>query len=257
MNRIRVIPVLLLKNGGLVKTIKFKKPNYIGDPINAVKIFNEKEVDELVFLDIEATKLHNEPNYKIIEEIASECFMPLAYGGGIKNIDQIKKIFNIGVEKIIINSVGYKNPDLITKAANIFGNQSIVVSVDVKKDFFGKYRCFSNSGKTKVRQNMHDYLKMLENRGAGELILTSIEKEGTFGGYDIDLLKKVSHAVNIPVVANGGAKNIDDFINAVINGGASAVAAGSMFVYKSTNKGVLINYPSQNELIEKLFNKIS
>ncbi|MCD4795129.1 MAG: AglZ/HisF2 family acetamidino modification protein [Bacteroidales bacterium] len=257
MKRIRVIPVLLLQKGGLVKTIKFKKPNYIGDPVNAVKIFNEKEIDELVFLDIEATNLKKEPNYQIIEEIASECFMPLGYGGGIKNIDQIKRIFSIGVEKIIINSSAGNKPILITEAAKIYGNQSIVASVDVKKDLFGKYVCYTNSGKRKVKQKLTDFVKTIENHGAGEIILTTIDKEGTFSGYDIDLIKLVSDNVSIPVVANGGASNIDDFAKAVIIGGASAVSAGSMFVYKSKNRGVLINYPSQKHLKEFIFEKIS
>ena len=257
MKRIRVIPVLLLQNGGLVKTIKFKKPNYIGDPINAVKIFNEKEVDELVFLDIEATKLGKEPDYNKIEEIASECFMPLGYGGGIQNIEQVKRIIGIGVEKVILNSSVTQNPELISKIAKIYGNQCAVVSVDVRKDMFGKYICYINSGKNKIKQKIIDFVKFLENEGAGEIILTSIDREGTFKGYDIDLIKKVSENVNIPVVANGGASKIEDFTNAIKNGGASAVAAGSFFVYKSKNRGVLINYPSQKELKEKVFEKIS
>ncbi len=255
MQRIRVIPVLLLQNGGLVKTIKFKKPNYIGDPINAVKIFNDKEVDELVFLDIEATKLQKEPNYTIIEEIASECFMPLAYGGGIKNIEQIKRIISIGVEKVIINSAIISNSQLITKAAKIYGNQSIVASVDVKKDLLGRYACYTHSGKTKVKQKLVDYLKYIESLGAGEIILSSIDNEGTFKGYDVELIKMVANTVNIPVVANGGAFDVNNFTKAVKNG-VSAVAAGSLFVYKSKNRGVLINYPSQKELKEKLFEKI-
>jgi len=256
MKRVRVIPVLLLQNNGLVKTVKFKKPNYIGDPINAVKIFNEKEVDELVFLDIDATKLNIEPDYNKIEEIASECFMPLAYGGGIKTIDQIKRIFNIGVEKMILNSILCANPSLITDAAKIYGNQSIVASVDVKKDIFGKYSAYSNSGKNKIKFKLLNFIQDLKNAGAGEIILTSIDKEGTFSGYDIELIKQVSGSVNIPVVANGGASGFMDFTNAVINGGASAVAAGSVFIYKSKNRGVLINYPSQKELKEGIFDKI-
>lgn len=256
MKRIRVIPVLLLQNNGLVKTVNFKNHTYIGDPINAVKIFNEKEVDELAFIDIEATVKQKEPDYTKIEEIASECFMPLAYGGGIKNIEQIKRIFSIGVEKVIVNSSAALNSDLISHAANIYGNQSIVVSVDVKKDFFGKYNCFINSGRTKVKQRLHEYLKMLEEKGAGEIILTSIDSEGTFKGYDIELIKIVSQSVNIPIVANGGANSVDNFADAIINGGASAVAAGSLFVYKSLNRGVLINYPSQIELKNKIFQKI-
>jgi cyclase len=256
MNRIRVIPVLLLQNKGLVKTINFKNPTYIGDPINAVKIFNEKEVDELVFLDIEATTKNQEPNYNTIEEISSECFMPLAYGGGIKNIEQIKKIFDIGVEKVIINSAAAKNPKLISEAAKIYGNQSIVVSVDVKKDLFGRYNCFINSGNQKVKFEPAEYLKLLEESGAGEIILTSINKEGTFKGFDIELIKKLTHEVNIPIVANGGAGSIDDFVKAIIEGGASAVAAGSFFVYKGETRGILINYPEQNELKEKFLSKI-
>lgn len=256
MKRIRVIPILLLKNGGLVKTVKFKKPNYIGDPINAMKIFNDKEVDELAFIDIEATKLNKEPDYIKIEEIASECFMPLAYGGGIKTLEQIKKIFSIGVEKVIINSSLVTNQSLITEAAKIYGNQSVAASVDIKKGTFGKYACYSHSGKIKIKNKLIDYVKQIENIGAGEILLTSIDKEGTFSGYDLELIKIVSDNVNIPVVANGGASEMSDFKLAVENG-ASAVAAGSMFVYKSQNRGVLINYPSQKELKTEFFNKIS
>ncbi len=256
MKRIRIIPVLLLQNGGLVKTINFKKPNYIGDPINAVKIFNEKEVDELIFIDIDATKQRKEPDYNKIEEIASECFMPLGYGGGIKNIEQVKKIIGIGVEKVILNSSVAVNPKLIGKVAKIYGSQCAVVSIDVKKDIFGKYICYTSSGKNKIKQNIIDYVKLVENEGAGEIILTSIDREGTFKGYDINLIKKVSESVNIPVVSNGGAYTITDFTNAIKEGGASAVSAGSFFVYKSKNKGILINYPSQKELREFVFEKI-
>ncbi|MCF6365351.1 MAG: AglZ/HisF2 family acetamidino modification protein [Bacteroidales bacterium] len=257
MKRIRVIPVLLLQNGGLVKTVKFKKPNYIGDPINAVKIFNEKEVDELIFLDIEATKLGKEPDYNKIDEIASECFMPLGYGGGIRNLEQVKRIIGIGVEKVILNSSAVSNPKLIGEIAKIYGNQCSVVSIDVKKDMFGKHICYTTSGKNKVKQKIIDFVKFAENEGAGEIIITSIDREGTFKGYDIDLIKKVSENVNIPVVANGGASKVEDFTDAILNGGASAVSAGSLFVYKSANRGVLINYPSPQELKELVFKKIS
>lgn len=255
MKRIRVIPILLLQAGGLVKTVGFKKPNYIGDPINAVKIFNEKEVDELAFIDIEASIKNTEPDYLKIEEIASECFMPLAYGGGIKNIEQVKKIINIGVEKIIVNSAIISNPEIITQTAQIYGSQSVVASVDVKKNLFGKYVCYTHSGKTKIKQKLTAYLKQIEQLGAGEIILTSIDKEGTFSGYDIELIRKAAETVSVPVVANGGASCIEDFTKAV-QAGASAIAAGSFFVYKSKNKGVLINYPAQKELKEKLFEKI-
>jgi cyclase len=257
MKRIRVIPVLQLKGEGLYKTVKFRSPRYIGDPINAVKIFNEKEVDELAFIDIEATITNKEPNYNKIEEIASECFMPLAYGGGIKNIEQAKKIFSIGIEKIIINTAAYTNTKLIEQIAKIYGNQSVVVAIDVKKDFFGKKRPFIKSASEKIKTEVHKWAKTLENAGSGEIILTSVDHDGTFKGYDIDLIKKVSETVSIPVVANGGASKIEDFKMAIIDGGASAVAAGSLFVYKSQNRGILINYPSQKELKEKIFEKLS
>ncbi len=256
MKRIRVIPILLLQNNGLVKTVRFKNPTYIGDPINAVKIFNEKEVDELAFIDIEATVKQKEPDYAKIEEIASECFMPLAYGGGIRNLEQIKRIIGIGVEKVILNTSLATNIGLISEAAKVFGNQSVVASVDVRKDLFGRNACYTHSGKNKVKEKLSDFVKTIEAAGAGELILTSIDREGTFGGYDIDLLRSVCSLVKIPVVANGGASKIEDFANAMTHGGASAVAAGSLFVYKSENRGVLISYPSQKDLKEKLFDKI-
>jgi len=256
MKRIRVIPVLLLQNNGLVKTVKFKHPTYIGDPINAVKIFNEKEVDELAFIDIEATVKNKEPDYTKIEEIASECFMPLAYGGGILNLEQIKRIFAIGVEKVILNSSIISNRNLISEAARIFGNQSIVASVDVRKNLFGKYDCYIKSGKNKINEKLISFVRQIQELGAGEIVLTSIDREGTFKGYDLELIKQVTEHISIPVIANGGASCVEDFEKAVNLGGASAVAAGSLFVYKSENRGVLINYPSQNELKEKLFSKI-
>ncbi len=245
------------QGGGLVKTVQFRTPKYIGDPINAVKIFNEKEVDELAFIDIEATRLGKEPDYNKIDGIASECFMPMAYGGGIKTLEQIKRIFDIGVEKVIINTSAYQNPKLLTEAASIYGKQSIVVSIDIKKNLFGKYRVYINSGRFLVNENPVDYAKRMENAGAGELIITSIKHEGCFTGYDIDLLKSITSAVRIPVVANGGASKVEDTLDAVLLGGAAAVAAGSLFVFKSENRGVLINYPTQKELTEKVYQKIN
>ncbi len=256
MKRIRVIPVLQVQNGGLVKTIKFKKPQYIGDPVNAVKIFNEKEVDELVLLDIEATKLNKEPNFYLIEEVASECFMPLAYGGGIKNIKQVKKIIGLGVEKVILNTAAYTNPKLINEIAEIYGSQCAVVAIDVKKNIFGNYQACIYSGKKKIKEAVIDYAKRLERLGAGEIILSSIDRDGTFRGYDFELIKKVSQEVQIPLVANGGAFDTDNFYKAVVSG-ASAGSAGSMFVFKSENRGVLINYPSQKELEKSVFEKLS
>jgi imidazole glycerol-phosphate synthase subunit HisF len=255
LRRIRVIPVLLMKNGGLVKTIRFKHPTYIGDPINAVKIFNEKEVDEIVLLDIDATLQNREPDYDKIKEICSEAFMPFAYGGGIKNIDQVKRLFQNGIEKVIFNTEVFLNPQILEKAATIFGNQSIVVSIDVKKDFFGKYKVFVKSGKHNTKYNPLEYAKKVEDFGSGEIFLTSIGHEGTYKGYDIELIKAVSHSVTIPVIAHGGANSIMNFLTA-IEAGASAVAAGSIFVYKGVEKGILISYPNQEELKINLFNKL-
>jgi cyclase len=256
MKRIRVIPVLLIKNGGLVKSVKFKNHNYIGDPINAVKIFNEKEVDEIVILDIDASKHNREPNIQIIEEIASEAFMPVAYGGGITTVDQVKAIIYAGAEKVIINTSALKNPELIGQSARIAGNQSIVVSVDVKKNLFGKYRVYSETVNSASKIDLFEYLKKMENLGAGEIFINSVDLDGTYKGYDIELLRQSSELLDIPVIACGGARNIEDFRMAVSEGKASAVAAGSMFVYHGNLKAVLINYPEQQRLIEKFYSKI-
>jgi len=252
LRRIRVIPVLLLQNGGLVKTIRFKKPNYIGDPINAVRIFNDKEVDELVILDISVTQNKREPNFEHLEEIVSEAFMPLGYGGGVKTLDHIKKAFNCGIEKVIINTSASENQKLLSEAASIYGSQSIVASVDVGVDWLGKKGIYTKNGKKKVANSVTAYCKMLQEAGAGEIILTSIHREGTFRGYDTELINEVCHQVHIPVVANGGARHTKDF-KAAIDAGASAVAAGSRFVYTGRENGILINYPTQKELIENLF----
>ena len=255
MRRVRVIPVLTLQNEKLVKTVRFKKPNYIGDPINAVKIFNDKEVDEIVILDISATKEKRTPNYNRIEEIASEAFMPLAYGGGINHFDQIKELFKLGIEKVIINSAIENNINLIKQTAERYGSQSVIVAIDVKKPIIGKLSAYKNGGSTKVKSALLDYLKQIELAGAGEIFLTAIDRDGTFNDYDFDLIKLISSKCSIPVVSCGGANSIQSFVNAV-KSGASAVAAGSLFVYSSASKGVLINYPNQSELQKDLFNKI-
>lgn len=255
MQRIRVIPILLLTAKGLVKTQQFKNPIYIGDPINAIKIFNEKEVDELIVLDIDASKEKREPHFEIIKNLASECFMPLAYGGGISNLEQVRKLFNLGIEKVSINTSGLNNPNLISIISREFGSQSVTVSVDIKKNIFGKYFVYNPYIK-KSSLNPILWAKMVEDLGAGELLITSISHEGTGKGYDINLIKNISQSVNIPVIANGGASTITHFYEGVKNGGASAVAAGSMFVFKGNIKGILINYPSQNELNQQLFSKL-
>lgn len=246
--------MLLLKNGGLVKTTHFKNPVYVGDPINAVKIFNEKEVDELILLDITATNEKREPNYKKIEEIVSEAFMPIGYGGGINKLEQIEKLFKLGIEKIILNSVAHSNPNLIKQAAQIFGNQSIVVAIDVKKDLLSKHRIFTHSGGKAENIELISFLNMAENYGAGEILINSIDRDGTMKGYDVALIGKVSKNVSIPVIACGGAGNTSDF-SAAIKTGASAVSAGSLFVFQGAFKAVLISYPKYSDL-EKVLNSI-
>lgn len=250
----RTIPCLLLRNKGLVKTEKFKNDTYIGDPLNAVKIFNEKEVDELIFLDIDATKRKKGPSYSLIEDIANECFMPFCYGGGISTIEQIEKIISSGAEKVAINTAAYLYPDLITEAAAIYGSSTIVVSIDVKKDFFGKQRVFVSSGRKNTKLDPVSYAKKMEVLGAGEIMLNSIDKDGTMNGYDLQLLQAVSKEVSIPVIACGGAGKIEHFGEAIKQGKASAAAAGSFFIYQGVRKAVLISYPSQEEL-KKAYNK--
>lgn len=250
MQRIRVIPVLLLKGQGLYKTVKFKDAKYLGDPINAVKIFNDKEVDELCFLDITATNEGKEPNYKAISEIASECFMPLSYGGGITNVEQARKLFNIGVEKIILNSSVHTNPNLVQELSAHYGAQSIVVCIDVKKSFFGKYEVYSHSGKKNTGKDPLQFALEVQKLGAGELIVNSIDRDGTMSGYDIELISKIASKLEIPVVACGGASCLNDFTKVVNEGQANAVAAGSLFVFHGKHRAVLISYPSSKELKE-------
>ncbi len=239
----RVIPCLLLSHGKLVKTVQFQNPNYIGDPVNAVKIYNEKEVDELIILDIAATKEGINPSFEMVKKIADECFMPLCYGGGIRTLEDIEFLLKIGVEKVAINTYAYKNPLFVEKASKMFGAQSIIVSIDVNKFVYIK------GGTESTFLDPIDYAKRVENAGAGEILLTSISKDGTMSGYDLDLISRVSKAVKIPVIACGGAGKIQDFLEAVKRG-ASACAAGSLFVYHGRNKAVLINFPSREELKE-------
>lgn len=239
----RIIPVLLVSNGKLVKTTQFKKENYIGDPINAVKIFNEKYVDEISILDISASREGKEPDYSLIERISNEAFMPFAYGGGITDVSEVKKILRMGVEKVVIGSAAFFNKSLITQAVESFGSQSIVVSVDVKSSFLGKRNVFVKNGKKNTRCSPVDYVKRIEALGAGEIILNNIDREGTYKGFDINLIKEITQAVRIPVIAVGGANSAEDLLRAIKHGGASASAAGSLFIYYGANKAVLINYP--------------
>jgi cyclase len=248
MNKTRVIPVLLLRGRGLVKTNKFKNSTYIGDPINSVRIFNEKEVDELVFLDIDASREKRGPDFDLLEDIASEAFMPMAYGGGISSIDQIRRIFALGFEKVIINSAAYSGEALVRQASGTFGAQSIVGCVDVKRTLLGRYELYSHSGKSRQPVNLLDHIRALEQQGVGEIIVNAVDRDGTQAGYDLKMIREVSSAVQLPVVACGGAGNLDDMVAAVNVGGATAVAAGSLFVFVGPHRAVLINYPPRAEL---------
>ncbi|NUM50614.1 MAG: imidazole glycerol phosphate synthase subunit HisF [Flavobacteriales bacterium] len=254
MFRPRIIPVLLLKNKGLVKTINFKSPTYIGDPINAVKIFNDMRSDELVFLDITASVENRLPLPEIISNISDEAYMPFAVGGGIKSINDVKAMIGAGAEKVVINSAAVTNPELISQVAELFGRQSIIVSIDVKKNLFGKQKVYTHSGTKQTALNPIEHAIEMEKRGAGEILINSIDKEGCMTGYDIDLIKKITSVVKIPVIAVGGAGNLEHIKQAVTEGGASAAAAGSLFVYHGPLKGVLINYPEQ-KVLQNLFVK--
>lgn len=255
MKRVRVIPALLIQKGGLVKSVKFKDHKYVGDPINAVKIFNEKEVDEIVILDISATAEKRGPDIQQIKELASEAFMPMGYGGGITKLEEIKELITAGVEKVIINTSAFNNPNLISEGAKYTGSQSIVVSIDVKKNIWGKYKVYVQNGTKNTNLDPVLIAKQMENAGAGELLLNAIDRDGTFSGYDTELIKLMSSEINIPLVAIGGGAAVEDFAKA-IESGASAVSAGSMFVFQRPHRAVLISYPKQQELKEKLFTKL-
>ena len=255
MKRVRIIPVLLLQKGGLVKSVQFKNHKYVGDPINAVKIFNEKEVDEIVILDISATAEKRPPDIQKIQEIASEAFMPVAYGGGITTIEEIEELISRGVEKVVLNFSAYNKVTLITHAALRIGSQSVVGSIDVRKNWLGKYRVYLQNGNRRTDLDPVTFAKQLQHAGAGEILLNSIENDGTFNGYDLDLVHEVSSKIHIPVVAVGGAGSVEDFSKAIENG-ASAVAAGSLFVFQRPHRAVLISYPTQKELREKVYSHL-
>jgi cyclase len=248
MLRTRIIPALLLRDDAIVKTVQFKKPGYIGDPINTVRIFNELEVDELCFLDITATNEKRQPNLKVLSEIANECFMPLGYGGGLTDFENVKAIFSIGFEKVVLNTVMHSKPTFITQVAEHFGNQAVVASIDVRKNLFGKYEVWSHAGKTNTKKNPVAWAEEVEKLGAGEILLTSIDREGTWSGFDLELIKKVTDAVSVPVIAHGGAGNLEHIGQVVKDGHASAVALGSMVVYQQKGMGVLVNFPDTEKL---------
>jgi cyclase len=240
----------------MVKTIRFKNPRYLGDPINAVRIFNEKMVDELILLDIEATA-KGRVDFQWLGDIVSEAFMPIAYGGGIASVAQCADLFKCGVEKVVINTAGYERPQLIADLTERFGSQSVVMSIDVRRNLWKRNKAYIKGGRKETKFGPVDLARKSEDLGAGEIFLTSIEREGTFSGYDIELLHAVCNSVGVPVVANGGAGSMKDFERAVTDGGCSAVAAGSMFVFAARGEGVLINYPSESELQERFWSRIA
>ena len=253
MNRIRVIPTLLLDNDGLYKTTKFNKPIYVGDPINALRIFNSKEVDELILLDFSATKEKRAPNFDYIKEIATEAFMPIGYGGGIFELKHIEKLFKIGIEKIILNSVAFTNENILKDAIKIFGSQSIVVSIDYKQDLFGNNTIYTHSGKFKQKIDLLTASKRFQNLGVGELMINSIDRDGTLSGYDLKTINLISNELLIPLIASGGAGDIIHLAEGV-KSGASAVAAGSMFIFQGIHKAVLLSYITSDEIIN--YNKL-
>lgn len=255
MRRIRIIPTLIFQNQKLVKTVRFRNPGYLGDPINVLKIFNDKEVDEIVVLDINATRDSKPPDLDYIKLIAGECFMPVAYGGGVFTLRQGMEIFECGIEKLILGLQAHRNPNLITQIAKETGSQSIVVSIDCKKDWLGRSRVYVKNGTINTGFSPMEYAKKMEAFGAGELLLQNIDREGTLQGYDTNLIEEVCNSVSIPVIASGGASSLADFFTA-IQCGASAAAAGHMFVYQGPHKAVLINYPTPIELKTQIYDRL-
>jgi imidazole glycerol-phosphate synthase subunit HisF len=238
----------MLRDGGLVKTRAFRNGVYVGDPINAIRIFNDKEVDELVLLDIGATRDKRAPDFDLIAEIAGECFMPLAYGGGVSKLEHIHRLLRLGVEKVVINTAIHTDPALVREAVAIFGSQAIIASIDVKRKLLGRREVLIASGTQGTGCDPLAYALEVQKLGVGEILLTSIDNEGSMAGYDLPLLQEVSKAIGIPVIASGGAGSIEHFRQAVQQGGVSAVSAGSMFVFYGKHRAVLISYPDYSAL---------
>lgn len=247
----RVIPALLLRNDSLVKTLRFKEPKYVGDPINAIRIFNEKEVDELMVLDISASKVRRAPNYALIEQFASECFMPLTYGGGVRTLAQARQLFSLGVEKVCVQTAALENPEFITELVNQFGSQSVMVSVDVKKNWLGKPKLYHSATGKMLNDGWLDIIRKYVSKGAGEILLNAVDKDGTLTCPDLSLIQKASGSVDVPLIALGGVSSLSH-IRACMDAGASAVAAGAFFVLHGPHRAVLITYPKYKDL-EKLF----
>lgn len=250
MLRNRIIPILLLHNNGLYKTQNFnlKSATYIGDPVNAIKIFNEKEVDELVILDVDCSKKNTSPNLELIQKMVSECFMPISYGGGVKSVQQAKNIINLGVEKIVLNSALITNPDIIYELSSSFGSQSIVASIDVKKSFFGGYNVFDSSQNRTTKIDILNHIENLQFKGVGEILITSVDTEGTLKGYDWGLMQHLKGKIKVPYVINGGASKIEDFRRGYLEYNCNSFAASSFFLFKGPLKGILITYPRYSDV---------
>lgn len=247
MLRPRIIPCLLVHDKGLVKSIHFKNHKYVGDPINAVRIFNEKEVDELMVIDIDATVEDKEPDYTMIGKLAAECRMPLCYGGGVKTVEQAQKIFSLGVEKIAISSAVFDDISIIQRMGEKVGTQSVVVVLDVKKKFLGGYEVYTHNGKKKTGKNPVDFAAELEKLGVGEIVINSIDHDGQMKGYDLDLIEKIREVISIPMTVLGGAGTLADIGKLIKKFGIIGASAGSLFVFKGVYKAVLINYPTRIE----------
>jgi len=245
--RPRVIPVLLLNEGGLVKTIKFGKQVYIGDPINAIRLFNDMEVDELVLLDISASKCNKDPDFELIKDAVSEAFMPICYGGGVKNLEQMRDLFHLGIEKVALNAALLNDSGLLTAAVEEFGSQSIVASIDIKKTLVGQYKVFNHTKNKSMSFKVLEYIRSVEKQGAGEIFINAVDKDGVMKGYDLEMIKVISEQTSVPLITCGGGASVSDLKSAT-NAGACAAAAGSMFIFQGKQKGVLINYPSQSML---------
>jgi len=253
MQLARVIPCLLISGNGLVKTRKFKNPVYVGDPVNAVRIFSDKEADEIVILDIDASREGREPNYELIAEMAGEAFMPVAYGGGIKNVEQIRRLIRSGVEKVIVNTLATESTETIRAAADIFGSQAVVGAIDIRRKLLGTYAVVSKGATVEMQLNLQQHIQNLVQSGIGELFINDVDRDGMMSGFDIKLLKAVTQS-SVPVVVCGGAGSIEHLREALHIGGASAVAAGSMFVFHGKHRAVLISYPKGQDL-KRIFEK--
>lgn len=246
--RSRVIPCLLLDRSSLVKTVRFKSPGYIGDPANTVRIFNELEVDELCILDISATNQRREPNWELLTEVASEAFMPLSYGGGVKDVATVGRLLRIGFEKVIINTAAASDPELVRRAADAFGSQAVIVSIDARRKLFGRYEVMVASGTRGTSRDPVEAALAAQKAGAGEILLTAIDRDGTWSGFDVELTQAVTRKVSVPVIANGGAGSLEHIGDAIHRGGASAVGLGSMVVYQGQDLGVLVSFPDAADL---------